>query len=1109
MAAISSAGSGNWSSTTPNAPWPSGVIPTAADDVTILNGHTITLDTITAVARTIVQNAGSSFIVSNAVNTAMVVERHFNSESACTYTCDLSSAPTITHQMTVFNSAVGANNVTPGHYFGGSTNFTIKGAPRTRNTLLTTALVAGVSTSCDVADVSGWRIGDSVVFGTTQAYNATPRTDAITITGITGNTISWTGAVTYDHAVGGRVGNFTSNVKYKPVTAGRINQLCYKVLSTQPTTPVKTVTNVQFENNGTDSDWSRGAFFFLFERSVSIATPINLTFDSNAFYNYYGMGIRCHELSTPLNITNCNFYTANCNSAYHPAVHSGVQLNVGDFTNCHIYRHTGTTGSGDESGFGFALWAGNAGLINCSVSGTKFGGIYSNSKNLTIVNTDSYSNFIGITHNFSIFRAEGFRNGVFNSGACTNLTSDDVLTAAIGSYVASFTQTLNEPTVSAARIDQSRGVWVNKNNDPLLQEIYRRNGAVKRNNVEKFKGLSSLAFKCIVLGRPLTESTTVSCPQGQTINLNVNIKLNSLWYNSGTCTYPTVTISGLGKTPVVATATSAANNAWQTLNLVISNDVAGYDGDFTITFSCTALAVTTGTVYFDGIVYAPFVTYTRRYGYKLSDFATNNKVIETQIVASEATALAYTGVTLSSNVISFSTGTADAFQKFYDYVQAWCVADAARQIPLERAGGTFLVTPGWTIENPYYSGSVTWSGGNIRYTSPGTKADNIDGSDITFTAVGTYTLSGVVAGNVELINTSAGAVVVNVPSGTTYTNTGPNITVNVIVPTATASITGLLAGSRVHIYNITKATAPFKGYVAGTSYTDSYTEGTTYEDGDIIAVRTAWLSVDMLTATLSDELRTVATSNGWSILASQEDDAIFNALQADALTTVDPTTITEFTSDYPNVQFDITDPDGLLEAYLCYIWYRYKQWESEASLDFFFQCVTAENIASFRINVDKVNLHFQNIGTNSVQINGRVYRSDGSRVFVTGNGPVQLEYGDVKVVTVNTTGSPVITGDVADVLAAITPIPTNTLLTTDSRLNMLNATAIGDAVGDRVIETYTQDEMQRVMFAALAGRREGLGTFDEKYMSVDGTITRLTFVADPDGNGTPVIDGTP
>src|SRR5690606_1808508 len=37
---ITSAGNGNWSSTTPNAPWPGGVVPTSANDV-ILNHNVI------------------------------------------------------------------------------------------------------------------------------------------------------------------------------------------------------------------------------------------------------------------------------------------------------------------------------------------------------------------------------------------------------------------------------------------------------------------------------------------------------------------------------------------------------------------------------------------------------------------------------------------------------------------------------------------------------------------------------------------------------------------------------------------------------------------------------------------------------------------------------------------------------------------------------------------------------------------------------------------------------------------------------------------------------------------------------------------------------------
>ncbi len=41
---ITTAGSGLWSSTTPNAPWPGGTIPTITDNVTIASGDTVTID---------------------------------------------------------------------------------------------------------------------------------------------------------------------------------------------------------------------------------------------------------------------------------------------------------------------------------------------------------------------------------------------------------------------------------------------------------------------------------------------------------------------------------------------------------------------------------------------------------------------------------------------------------------------------------------------------------------------------------------------------------------------------------------------------------------------------------------------------------------------------------------------------------------------------------------------------------------------------------------------------------------------------------------------------------------------------------------------------------
>ncbi|NJN41193.1 MAG: hypothetical protein HC811_02085 [Flammeovirgaceae bacterium] len=46
---VTTGGSGNWSSTTINAPWAGAAVPTAGQTVTINSGHTVTLDINTAV----------------------------------------------------------------------------------------------------------------------------------------------------------------------------------------------------------------------------------------------------------------------------------------------------------------------------------------------------------------------------------------------------------------------------------------------------------------------------------------------------------------------------------------------------------------------------------------------------------------------------------------------------------------------------------------------------------------------------------------------------------------------------------------------------------------------------------------------------------------------------------------------------------------------------------------------------------------------------------------------------------------------------------------------------------------------------------------------------
>jgi hypothetical protein len=65
------------------------------------------------------------------------------------------------------------------------------------------------------------------------------------------------------------------------------------------------------------------------------------------------------------------------------------------------------------------------------------------------------------------------------------------------------------------------------------------------------------------------------------------------------------------------------------------------------------------------------------------------------------------------------------------------------------------------------------------------------------------------------------------------------------------------------------------------------------------------------------------------------------------------------------------------------------------------------------------------------------------------------------------------------------------------------------AIGTRLIENgMSQDEVTRIMLSALAGKRQGLGTATEQYLSQDNSKPRITLTPDPNGNGDPTVDGT-
>jgi len=336
----------------------------------------------------------------------------------------------------------------------------------------------------------------------------------------------------------------------------------------------------------------------------------------------------------------------------------------------------------------------------------------------------------------------------------------------------------------------------------------------------------------------------------------------------------------------------------------------------------------------------PYLVRVRRYGYIFQDLSktvsglsSDVAVLQTNanVVASEATALAYTGISINTGTQKITITSNHSIQELYDYCQAWLAQSAniaTNEFLTTSNGQSFTLGYDLELNNAILSGSGT-----------------IDMPTKTLTFVGT--------GSTSLVVTDSVGTKVNI------------------------SVSGYALGSRIQVYNSTDAVQLYNGVPSS----GTLAVPITWLSNKSIRVRSSYVSG--ASAYLPTQSFGILTNNGASFTITQTSDSVY---QTNA---VDGSTVTELSADYLNVQIDSNDADGETSVQRIYAWFVYILTTS-TGISNFYGAFTADDLYNYKIDTSILNLKFQNISAVPLIVSGaRLYRSDGTTIFDVGVGPAQ------------------------------------------------------------------------------------------------------------------------
>lgn len=345
---------------------------------------------------------------------------------------------------------------------------------------------------------------------------------------------------------------------------------------------------------------------------------------------------------------------------------------------------------------------------------------------------------------------------------------------------------------------------------------------------------------------------------------------------------------------------------------------------------------------YDTVTYTPHVITISKYGYQRVTLTqtvaapikiAQRMLADAHITATEATAGAYTGIAIDQPLGTITITEAHTLDELYDYVQWWASRDAnlKHAIPLTTSDGiTYSLDYDLVIDGCTLTGI-----GNIAMPS----------NALTLLSSGSSTAG---------ITHAAGAL-------------------------TTISVTGYAVGARLQVYDTVDAVEIYNDIPAGATLT--LVQG--WSADHLLRIRMA--RVVGVDADLPIQTFAVFSQAGAQVLLTPSPDTVYEA------NGIDGDTATEFTADFPNVQIDVSDPDGVTTPQRGYAWYMAGQMTAPGIANFH-GGMSADDSLNYRINASVLDMRVQNVSALPCVIAGaRLYRDDGSSIFATGVGPIQSE----------------------------------------------------------------------------------------------------------------------